>query len=274
MMRSERSNGRKFLVCLLVFGLGILGATLPAASFGAAELSVSDCVKCHEKEPAQIAAAGMAHQTEINCQSCHEGHRPKVANNIPKCSMCHSGEAHFELEGCTNCHNPHSPLDISLQGELKTVCLTCHAAEGQEMTANPSKHAEFACNFCHADKHGTIPECVDCHEPHSSNMTQSDCSTCHQAHKPLALNYSAQTPSVMCAACHDNAFNLLMESKTKHHDLACVFCHEGKHKVVPQCSDCHGNPHPEGMHQKFPKCGDCHNIAHDLNKWSAPTKKK
>jgi len=263
---------RKAFVCLLALGLGMIGTTVLSAPAKAAELTVSDCVKCHEKEPAEIAANGMAHKSQIDCQACHESHRPKVANNVPQCSQCHDGEAHFKLEGCKNCHNPHSPLDISLEGELKEVCLTCHAEQGQEMASNPSMHAEVACNFCHADKHGVIPECVQCHEPHSSNMTQSDCGTCHQAHKPLALNYGPQTPSVQCAACHETAFNLLMDSKTKHHDLACAFCHEGKHKVVPQCSDCHGKPHAEGMHKKFPQCGNCHNIAHDLNQWTSTAK--
>lgn len=254
-------------LCLLtVFVFGFSFGTAPRAV--AATLTAADCDKCHDKEPAQIAAKGAKHKTEINCQSCHENHRPKVANNIPKCSNCHGGKPHYEVQGCQGCHNPHSPLDITLKGEMKDVCLTCHKGPAEAMKASPSKHAAKACNFCHAEKHGVIPPCVQCHKPHSNTMTQADCGTCHKAHQPLAVAYGPKTASTLCAACHKDAFDLLAASKTKHQKVACVECHANKHKTIPQCSDCHGLPHAPGMHQKFPKCGECHKIAHDLNNWS------
>ena len=261
--------------------LPLLLAMILAAGFGssvfAAEeatkpvLSVDDCAKCHELQPMEIAAKGAAHKTQINCRDCHQGHRPAVANNIPQCSMCHAGEKHFELEGCTSCHNPHQPLEITLKGELKAPCLTCHAGVGEELDSHPSKHTQLACNFCHADKHGAIPECIQCHEPHSAQVTQADCKACHQPHQPLTLAYGPQTASGLCASCHDGVFNTLAASKAKHREVACVTCHQGKHKTIPQCTDCHGLPHPETMHKMFPQCAACHNIAHDLNNW--PEKK-
>jgi predicted CXXCH cytochrome family protein len=261
------------IVCAVVMLLVTTAPVSAQESAAKAELSAADCVKCHQKEPQEIAARGMAHQTQINCRDCHAGHRPMVANNIPECSNCHSGTPHFELQGCKSCHNPHAPKDISLKGELKDVCLTCHAAQGKELVASPSKHAQVACNFCHADKHGYVPQCLDCHQPHSAKMTQADCKTCHQAHMPLALTYGPEVQSVMCAACHGQAFNLLQASQAKHREIACVTCHANKHKTVPQCSDCHGLPHAEGMHKRFPQCGECHNIAHDLNNWPAKNAK-
>ena len=268
-MKKEKRFCLKLLAVSVLLGVFCLAAgNAPvSAQETKAVLTASDCVKCHEKEPAAIEAKGSAHKTAINCQDCHAGHRPKVAKNIPQCSNCHEGEPHFKVEGCLTCHNPHQPLEIVLKGEQKAVCLTCHDSQGKELVANPSKHTEVACNFCHANKHGVIPECVQCHDPHSKNMTKADCKTCHQAHQPLTLNYPAETASAHCAACHDTAFNQLMASKTKHKELACAFCHQNKHKTIPNCSDCHGTPHAAGMHQKFPKCGDCHNIAHDLNNW-------
>jgi len=236
-------------------------------------LTVDDCAKCHAEQPAQIAANGASHKTEIDCQACHEGHRPSSADNIPQCSNCHEGSAHYEVkEPCLGCHNPHQPLNVTLAGEHKTVCVSCHAGPNKQMVASPSKHATFACNFCHADTHGNIPACVDCHEPHephSATMTQDNCATCHQAHQPLELTYPATTGSQLCAACHDTVFGMLTVSKAKHSQIACVTCHTDKHKTVPACTDCHGLPHAESMHQRFPKCGECHNIAHDLNNWPA-----
>ncbi len=258
---------RKLLWLTLAVSFALVVPALAQDVLAPTTLANTDCIKCHERQPLEIAEKGAAHKTEIGCQDCHTGHRPKVANNIPACSLCHSGEKHFELKDCTSCHNPHQPLEVVLKGDLKAPCLTCHEDQGQMLVANPSKHETFACTFCHAQKHGVIPECVQCHKPHSDKMAQADCKACHQAHKPLALNYGPQTPSVFCAACHDDVYLQLQASKTKHAALDCAFCHQNKHKTVPQCSDCHGLPHPETMHQKFPVCGQCHNTAHDLNNW-------
>jgi predicted CXXCH cytochrome family protein len=255
----------KLSVALLLAGLFLAGTA--ASVLAQAELTAADCVKCHDQQTAEIEANGAAHKTEIDCQACHEGHRPQVANNIPECSNCHAGTSHYQVPDCMGCHNPHQPLDVKLEGELKAVCATCHAGPGEQMTASPSMHAEMACNFCHADTHGYIPQCVDCHSPHSETMVQADCATCHQAHKPLELAYSPDTGSPLCASCHDTAFNQLAASKSKHNQVPCVTCHTDQHKMVPQCSDCHGLPHAQSMHDKFPKCGDCHNTAHDLNNW-------
>jgi predicted CXXCH cytochrome family protein len=225
---------KKQMKTLLVvaFALAFV-ACMSSVALAEAVLTVDDCVKCHSEQPAQIAANGASHKTEINCQECHEGHRPSSENNIPNCNDCHDGSAHYEVEvACLSCHNPHQPLNVTLEGEHKKVCISCHAGPNKQMVANPSKHATFACNFCHADTHGTIPDCVDCHEPHSEAVTQADCATCHKPHKPLELMYPPSTASTLCAACH-------------------------------------GQPHAASMHERFPKCGECHNIAHDLNNWPA-----
>jgi len=263
-----KSAALHLLICATVC---LLAGAAPAYAQSAAkaELSPADCSKCHQKEPQEIAAKGAAHQSQINCRDCHTGHRPMVANNIPECSVCHSGTAHYQVKDCKSCHNPHAPLDISLKGEHKEVCLSCHADQGKELVASPSKHAQVSCNFCHADKHGAIPACTECHQPHSDKMTQADCKSCHQAHMPMLLTYNDKVPSLQCAACHNQAFTLLQANPTKHRDLACVTCHASKHKTVPQCNDCHGFPHAEGMHKRFPKCAECHNIAHDLNNFPA-----
>jgi hypothetical protein len=87
---------------------------------------------------------------------------------------------------------------------------------------------------------------------------------------PTVVTYADTTPSKDCGACHGGVLTMLTAGKVKHKDLSCAFCHKEKHKMVPQCADCHGSPHPAGIMAKFPKCGECHNIAHDLNNWSSP----
>jgi predicted CXXCH cytochrome family protein len=265
-----RRNGALVLLCFTL----LLGHASAPEVQAQAVLSADDCAKCHERQPAEIMAKGAAHKTQINCRDCHESHRPAVAKNIPQCNLCHSGTKHYELKDCMSCHDPHQPLEVTLKGELKGACLTCHDGIGKELDTNKSKHTVMACNSCHAQKHGVIPECLECHQSHSPQMKQTDCKTCHQAHQPMTLTYSNKTASVLCAACHDGAFNLLAASQTKHRAVACVDCHQSKHKNTPQCSACHGNPHPEAMHKKFPNCGTCHNTAHDLNNWAEKKEEK
>ncbi|MBN1956901.1 MAG: cytochrome C [Desulfuromonadales bacterium] len=252
-------------LCLGFFFVLIFSAT---GVLAAPELSIKDCGKCHEVQPAEIEAAGAAHKDQINCLDCHTGHRPMSANNIPACAQCHEGTEHYALPSCMNCHNPHQPLAVVLEGELKAECLTCHTEQNAQLVANPSAHTEVSCNFCHAEKHGVVPACTECHEPHSADMGQKDCAVCHAAHEPTVLEYPATTQNILCAACHETAYAELLATTTKHRNVGCVECHANKHKTVPACADCHGMPHAAGMHAKFPNCGDCHNTAHDLNNLS------
>jgi predicted CXXCH cytochrome family protein len=249
-----------------------------AVGFGAGEtavptLSNDDCVKCHKGPPADIAAAGKGHQM-VTCQDCHVGHPPTVKKPIPQCSQCHQGKAHYEIKGCLGCHtNPHTPLKITLKGDITEPCLSCHTAQIKQLTEHKSKHTALACTTCHGGLHRQKPQCVQCHKPHSSDMNQTACGTCHKAHMPKNVTYT-DVPSKLCAGCHKTAFEQLSASTAKHHAFNCSFCHQLKHRVVPKCQDCHGSPHPAGIMAKFPKCYDCHKIAHDLNNWTVPEKKE
>ncbi len=248
----------------------VLTCVLAMTAFAeTATLTIADCVKCHTKPPADIAANGGKHKTSVTCQDCHTGHRPAVKNNVPQCSMCHSGKSHYSLANCMRCHNnPHTPKIIKLANNITDECLTCHTQQITKLKQVPSKHSKLACSFCH-NVHGKIPQCTQCHKPHSADMTAVDCKRCHQAHMPTAVTYPSDTANKMCAACHKKAFDLLSHSDAKHKDVACVTCHKDKHKTVPQCQGCHGVPHPAAMMSRFTKCGECHNIAHNLNHWDA-----
>lgn len=249
-----------------------LAATFIAAVAGAetakpAALTANDCVKCHTTEPADIAKAGGKHQTDVSCTECHTGHRPSSAKNIPECSNCHSGKPHFELQNCLGCHrNPHTPKNIQIPANTTDPCLSCHTQQIKQLQEFKSKHSALYCSTCH-NVHGKIPQCVQCHKPHSADMTQDQCKHCHKAHMPKVVVYAPEVPNKECAACHKKAYDLLSANNTKHKTLACAFCHKAQHKMVPQCQSCHGTPHPAAMLSKFAKCGDCHSIAHNLNTW-------
>ena len=259
---------------LLVPGL-LLAATAAFAEAPAPAkpvLANTDCAKCHSPQPGDIATAGGKHKTEVGCTDCHSGHRPTSPKNIPECSNCHSGKPHYQTTGCLNCHkNPHTPLNITFTGNMTDPCLACHTPQITQLRENKSKHTVLACTTCHR-VHRQVPQCVQCHKPHSAEMTAADCKQCHKAHMPKVVTYAETISNKSCAACHQKAFDLLAGSKAKHSKLACAFCHKAKHKTVPQCQDCHGMPHPAGMMAKFAKCGDCHGVAHDVNNWPSQAK--
>lgn len=258
------------IVAHLSVVLSLVVSLAVGAWAASSDLANLDCAKCHTKPPADIAAAGGAHKTSVTCLDCHVGHPPSTPHPIPKCSMCHSGKPHFNLSGCLSCHkNPHRPKDISFGRNITEPCLSCHNSQIKQLRENRSKHSALNCSFCH-DVHGKIPQCTQCHKPHSSDMTAADCKSCHKAHMPKVVTYNATVPNKFCGACHKNPMSLLSANKSKHGKLLCVTCHQNKHKMVPKCQDCHGVPHPAGLMAKFNRCQECHNSPHDLNNWTNP----
>ncbi|MBI5741540.1 MAG: cytochrome C [Nitrospirae bacterium] len=272
-MKVLRSSGLTvviFLITVLAVFLFFTGAETAQTK---PELSNDDCLKCHDAPPSDLSAHGGKHK-DVGCLGCHIGHPPTVKKPIPLCSNCHMGKPHFELKGCLNCHkNPHTPLNIAFGTDITDACLTCHSQQIVQLRDHKSKHSALNCSMCH-DVHRKIPQCTQCHKPHSSEMAASDCRNCHKPHMPTVVTYAASIPSTNCGACHKKVLDTLTASSAKHQSFACAFCHQEKHKMVPNCQDCHGLPHPKGIHAKFDKCGECHNIAHDLNNWSDAEKKE
>jgi hypothetical protein len=265
-MKERRAIFLTGVISVFLLGLGAGVIFPPAANGGLAPLSVADCAKCHEDQPATIAANGGRHQSEVSCLDCHQEHPPWGEEVIPECSWCHEGESHFELENCLSCHsNPHEPLALKLAGDIKGPCLTCHEGPGQDFARYESAHAEQSCTFCH-DVHGRIPDCADCHEPHVAEQLTSDCLGCHPAHHPLEINVAMTTPRPFCGACHEEVLAQLEKTETKHQAFTCAFCHRGSHPILPQCRTCHGEPHSSLMHKKMPDCIDCHMDPHYLVK--------
>lgn len=256
-------------VAAAFLALSSLVAT-PASAAPAAGLTADDCIKCHATPPADVAAAGGKHKSEVSCLDCHEKHRPVSKANIPKCTQCHDGKEHYKLKDCSVCHrNPHKPTAISFANNLTDACLGCHKPQIKQMTDNKSKHTKLACSYCHT-AHRQIPECTKCHTKlHAATMVPADCKKCHKPHMPTGLTYGQEVPNKDCGSCHKKALELMNATQTKHKDVSCVRCHKDKHKTVPSCEQCHPKPHPAKLLAKFPKCGSCHYIAHDLNNWPA-----
>ncbi len=260
-----------FPLLIVVMALFWVTGTIWAAETAAPgnnQLQNSDCIKCHQEEVKDIDTRGAKHKQAVTCLDCHKEHPPAGENAIPQCSECHdpADQQHFKVGSCTGCHNPHHPLEIDISSDdqkIKSVCLSCHQRQGEEMKSYPSKHAELNCAECHP-KHATFRKCLECHEPHADYMAYADCLRCHKPHMPAVVRYDEKVPSKYCGSCHDKEFGMLAANQSKHHLLLCVYCHKSQHKLVPECITCHGEPHGADIHKKFPDCLTCHIDAHAL----------
>ncbi|MCF6291427.1 MAG: hypothetical protein L3J03_10590 [Desulfobacterales bacterium] len=284
MVTGKRKGLIGLAAALLLFGGLIFG---PAASSAGGDwdnvydvaitpMTVQDCGRCHTSHFARLKENGARHQ-QVVCTECHQvfhAYNPmknNYAELMPRCSSCHDaphGTAP-EVMQCLNCHtDPHQPLaSIPDPALLEDRCRKCHADIAAMLTAKPSKHTEQECSSCHSQKHGRIPQCNECHENHSplAELATADCLACHPVHTPMEISYPLTQAKTVCAGCHEEAFDLLNARTTKHSALTCAKCHP-RHGYLPDCRECHGEPHGKAVHQKFTSCGTCHSIAHDVQR--------
>jgi hypothetical protein len=153
-------------------------------------------------------------------------------------------------------------------GSKDQACMGCHADPAKNMSNRGGRHNTMGCADCHVghppeDKR-PVPECIQCHEPHSPKMSEVACSQCHKAHAASAVAYAYTLPSQYCVVCHEKAAGTLAASRSKHASLGCALCHPEKHKAAVDCGHCHGAPHPAQVMNDIGSCARCHNTAHQL----------
>jgi hypothetical protein len=106
---------------------------------------------------------------------------------------------------------------------------------------------------------------MECHaEPHTPFADNAGCMGCHPVHSPLEINYGEDVTNFTCGACHGKVLKTLRKGTKKHASLYCVYCHADQHRYVPQCRDCHAQPHNEKLLKRFTGCADCHGDPHAL----------
>lgn len=231
-------------------------------------LTVAQCGQCHVKHFSLLKEDGRKHRFE--CQKCHEVFhaynpvRGNWAELMPKCNKCHTQPPHGEkFVDCLVCHaNPHTPRRVAMGEILTGSCGQCHTGPAGQLTKFPSAHTEQGCAACHT-KHGLIPSCMECHEPHVSGQGLESCKACHPVHKPLQVVLAPDSPSDTCGACHGEVYGKWAGTRSKHRNVNCSMCHEA-HGRVPHCTKCHATPHDRSILMKFPRCLECHMDVHDL----------
>ena len=265
-----------WLICGLVLLVAVPAETGLAAK-GAAiyeqdvqPLTTRECARCHYSVFSDLRDRGDRHQLE--CGFCHQSYhtwRPGKpwSEVVPQCESCHPDLHGEAFADCAACHtNAHAPLaSLTNLQVLERDCGSCHSAQAAEVTRYPSAHTEVACSACHDERHGTIPDCVECHaEPHMPYADNTRCLGCHPVHAPLQITYGEDIANATCAACHQGVARQMDASDRQHAALYCVYCHTDRHRFVPSCRDCHPQPHKESLLQKFAGCADCHGDPHAL----------
>jgi len=231
-------------------------------------LEPEECGRCHYQIYQSLKDSGAKHRGVL-CTQCHREYHvysPKKKNwaqIMPKCQTCHKLPHGESVTQCGECHvNPHAPKNIPLV-TIESKCVQCHPGPVAELKSCPSKHTEVGCTGCHENRHGYVPDCSVCHEPHVPGQRMAECLACHPVHSPTRISYAVNTPNQVCGACHEGPYEHLKERITKHSALTCAKCHP-QHGKILACSECHGKPHGAALHKRFPKCVQCHIDPHYL----------
>ncbi|PTD93933.1 hypothetical protein C9439_05045, partial [archaeon SCG-AAA382B04] len=250
-----------------------------------------DCQDCHSTEG--VVLTHQDYETSQNCQECHEQNHPtkyeecqgchedKVSVSKPypgyegTCESCHGQTRHnisveeFNKKGVTSevCLSCHPKTHGNATSQLE--CFSCHKnivdihySDTKQLNKAPYINiSSDLCSECHGSNvHLQHPsaidlssQCKDCHSPTHGGPNSEDCERCHEDLAISAVSYPASTSNDFCGQCHNETQSKLQEDGGKHTQIKCTSCHE-KHEQIPNCSECHGEPHgPE-----LTNCYDCH----------------
>jgi hypothetical protein len=249
----------------------------------------TDCVGCHKADydgTTDPVHADVGYPT--SCAVCHgtDGWKPAVFDHDAKwpltgahaeaaCESCHAdGQYAGTPDTCVGCHQADfdgtTDPDHAALG-LPTTCNVCHgtaAWEPAEFAGHDpiwpllGKHADAACESCHAEGYKDTPTgCDDCHHPdyvgavqpdHAGPGYPLDCALCHSPAdwKPSPFDHEAKWPltgahaEAQCSSCHaDQLFVGTVNT--------CVGCHlvdfdgatDPDHTALglpTTCNVCHG----------------------------------
>ncbi|MDD2388825.1 MAG: hypothetical protein PHP23_03725 [Desulfobacterales bacterium] len=144
-------------------------------------------------------------------------------------------------------------------------CARCHYSVFTDIRDKGGAH-QLACAECHEIYHtykpgkawkDVVPGCGGCHgNEHGEALT--DCLRCHEnAHAPVK-SLRSDTMGGDCRLCHSEPAEALKKYVSSHSDLSCSECHHGEHGFVPDCTECHDQPHVDYVSNGA--CAACHPV--------------
>jgi len=225
------------------------------------------CEECHTPQgwtPAKFNGALFDHNSQTGFSLVR--HSNDYDGSPLNCMDCHNGsQQSFNQERCVTCHSHGDERAAFMSehlAEFGKACTGCH--DGVDRMHNfdhdsifplDGKHAEIACQDCHANQNftGTPQECVQCHAEPSihAGFFGVQCQVCHstQAWTPAPLRMHrfpldhGNQGEVACEVCHS----------ARYIEYTCYGCHEHdpagteeqhrKEEIAPtelmQCAKCH-----------------------------------
>ena len=145
-------------------------------------------------------------------------------------------------------------------------CARCHYPVFTTIRDKGGKH-QLECQFCHESFHTyrpgkdwsqEVPDCTNCHgEIHGDAFM--DCLSCHgNAHAPIAGLTNMVTLEKDCANCHTAQKSEITTFPSAHGMISCSDCHQTQHGNIPNCVECHEEPHTEFVDNTG--CMGCHPV--------------
>ncbi len=145
-------------------------------------------------------------------------------------------------------------------------CARCHESVFNTIRDSGGKHRQ-ECRFCHESFHTyrpgndwqkTVPQCNTCHgELHGADFL--DCLGCHgNPHAPIAGLVNMETLAENCSKCHTAQAEEIAQYPSAHAELECLDCHHSRHGYVPNCTECHEEPHTAFVDNGG--CTSCHPV--------------
>jgi len=159
--------------------------------------------------------------------------------------------------------NPYVQTIVQL---TTTDCAQCHEPVFNTIRDTGGKH-QLECRFCHETFHtlrpytkwaDAVPNCETCHgEIHGPAF--KDCLSCHgNAHAPIAGLVNMTTLEKDCGNCHSPQKKEIVEFPSAHGKIQCSDCHHTQHGYVPNCTECHEQPHTTFVDNSG--CMGCHPV--------------
>ena len=220
------------------------GSAHPALLSGKAQ---EVCLSCHASDAGMTAAHGSPAIANSNCTACHDPHSSTRAGLLRE-----NEHGPFESGNCATCHGDLSNRQDFTVAEIRPLCERCHVATKQfaDFPYTHNLDAPESCVQCHNPhasnvgsllNSGTADLCSGCHfnEPDREKARSEyvthvgmECTACHVAHGSVNPQYLKTTGSELCSACHERAHKIthpvgpeVIDPRTEQ-SVTCLSCHQ------------------------------------------------